>query len=74
MSLTLLSNPNPEVQLPKHLTTAESITEGIAKLQLDEETGEMVSKNELKNRLPFGQLRHHDHRARYHFSGGSEGK
>lgn len=27
------------------------ITEGAAKLQLDEETGEMVSKNELKKRL-----------------------
>lgn len=30
---------------------AEAITEGTAKLQLDEETGEMVSKNELKKRM-----------------------
>ncbi|KAH8173468.1 tRNA synthetases class I (E and q), catalytic domain-containing protein [Sarocladium implicatum] len=30
---------------------AEAITEGTAKLQLDEETGEMVSKSELKKRL-----------------------
>jgi glutaminyl-tRNA synthetase len=30
---------------------ADSITEGAAKLQLDEETGEMVSKGELKKRL-----------------------
>jgi glutaminyl-tRNA synthetase len=30
---------------------AGNITEGTAKLQLDEETGEMVSKNELKKRL-----------------------
>lgn len=30
---------------------AEAITEGAAKLQLDEETGEMVSKSELKKRL-----------------------
>lgn len=30
---------------------ADVITEGIAKLQLDEETGEMVSKSELKKRL-----------------------
>lgn len=30
---------------------ADAITEGAAKLQLDEETGEMVSKNELKKRL-----------------------
>jgi glutaminyl-tRNA synthetase len=30
---------------------ADAITEQIAKLQLDEETGEMVSKNELKKRL-----------------------
>jgi glutaminyl-tRNA synthetase len=28
-----------------------SITESLAKLQLDEETGEMVSKNELKKRM-----------------------
>jgi glutaminyl-tRNA synthetase len=32
-------------------TMAEAITEGTAKLQLDEETGEMVSKSELKKRL-----------------------
>ncbi|PQE20552.1 hypothetical protein CJF30_00001874 [Rutstroemia sp. NJR-2017a BBW] len=30
---------------------ADAITEGAAKLQLDEETGEMVSKSELKKRL-----------------------
>ncbi|KAL8382246.1 hypothetical protein RB595_006165 [Gaeumannomyces hyphopodioides] len=30
---------------------AEAITEGAAKLQLDEETGEMISKSELKKRL-----------------------
>lgn len=30
---------------------AEAITAGAAKLQLDEETGEMVSKSELKKRL-----------------------
>lgn len=30
---------------------AEAITEQTAKLQLDEETGEMVSKNELKRRI-----------------------
>jgi glutaminyl-tRNA synthetase len=30
---------------------ADTITEGAAKLQLDEETGEMVSKSELKKRL-----------------------
>ncbi|KAI0911483.1 glutaminyl-tRNA synthetase [Ustulina deusta] len=30
---------------------ADTITESTAKLQLDEETGEMVSKNELKKRL-----------------------
>lgn len=30
---------------------ADAITEGVAKLQLDEETGEMVSKGELKKRL-----------------------
>ncbi|TGO18052.1 hypothetical protein BPAE_0396g00020 [Botrytis paeoniae] len=30
---------------------ADAITEGMAKLQLDEETGEMVSKAELKKRL-----------------------
>ena len=30
---------------------ADMITESTAKLQLDEETGEMVSKNELKKRL-----------------------
>jgi glutaminyl-tRNA synthetase len=30
---------------------AENITGAVAKLQLDEETGEMVSKNELKKRL-----------------------
>ena len=30
---------------------ADAITEATAKLQLDEETGEMVSKNELKKRL-----------------------
>lgn len=30
---------------------ADAITEGAAKLQLDEETGEFVSKNELKKRL-----------------------
>lgn len=30
---------------------AEAITEGTAKMQLDEETGEMVSKGELKKRL-----------------------
>jgi glutaminyl-tRNA synthetase len=30
---------------------ADEITEGAAKLQLDEETGEMVSKGELKKRL-----------------------
>jgi len=30
---------------------ADAITEGTAKLQLDEETGEMVSKGELKKRL-----------------------
>ncbi|KEZ45447.1 Glutaminyl-tRNA synthetase [Scedosporium apiospermum] len=30
---------------------ADAITEAAAKLQLDEETGEMVSKNELKKRL-----------------------
>jgi glutaminyl-tRNA synthetase len=30
---------------------ADAITEGAAKLQLDEETGEMVSKGELKKRL-----------------------
>ncbi|KAH9906489.1 glutaminyl-tRNA synthetase [Xylariomycetidae sp. FL2044] len=30
---------------------ADQITEGAAKLQLDEETGEMVSKNELKKRM-----------------------
>jgi glutaminyl-tRNA synthetase len=30
---------------------AEAIVEGTAKLQLDEETGEMVSKGELKKRL-----------------------
>lgn len=29
----------------------DAITEGAAKLQLDEETGEMVSKNELKKRM-----------------------
>lgn len=32
-------------------TMADAITESAAKLQLDEETGEMVSKNELKKRL-----------------------
>ena len=32
-------------------TMADAITESTAKLQLDEETGEMVSKNELKKRL-----------------------
>lgn len=30
---------------------ADAITEGAAKLQLDEETGEMVSKGELKKRM-----------------------
>src|SRR3954463_3283349 len=30
---------------------ADAIVEGTAKLQLDEETGEMVSKGELKKRL-----------------------
>lgn len=30
---------------------ADAIAEGTAKLQLDEETGEMVSKNELKKRM-----------------------
>ena len=30
---------------------AEAITERTAKLQLDEDTGEMVSKNELKKRI-----------------------
>lgn len=30
---------------------ADAITEATAKLQLDEETGEMVSKSELKKRL-----------------------
>lgn len=30
---------------------ADAIAEGVAKLQLDEETGEMVSKGELKKRL-----------------------
>lgn len=30
---------------------ADAITENVAKLQLDEETGEMVSKSELKKRL-----------------------
>ncbi len=30
---------------------ADAITENVAKLQLDEETGEMVSKSELKRRL-----------------------
>lgn len=30
---------------------ADAITENVAKLQLDEETGEMVSKGELKKRL-----------------------
>lgn len=30
---------------------ADAITEGTAKLQLDEETGEMVSKGELKKRM-----------------------
>jgi glutaminyl-tRNA synthetase len=32
-------------------TMADAITEGAAKLQLDEETGELVSKGELKKRL-----------------------
>jgi Glutamyl- and glutaminyl-tRNA synthetases len=30
---------------------AENVTEAVAKLHLDEETGEMVSKNELKKRM-----------------------
>lgn len=30
---------------------ADAVAEGVAKLQLDEETGEMVSKGELKKRL-----------------------
>jgi glutaminyl-tRNA synthetase len=30
---------------------AENVLEGVAKFQLDEETGEMVSKSELKKRL-----------------------
>jgi hypothetical protein len=30
---------------------AEAVTESVAKLQLDPETGEMVSKNELKKRM-----------------------
>jgi glutaminyl-tRNA synthetase len=30
---------------------ADAVTEGTAKLQLDEETGEMVSKGELKKRM-----------------------
>jgi len=32
-------------------TMADAAAEGVAKLQLDEETGEMVSKGELKKRL-----------------------
>ena len=38
------------VQLTR-TSMADAITEGTAKLQLDEETGEMVSKGELKKRL-----------------------
>jgi len=34
-----------------NLIMAQSMAEGLAKLQLDPETGEMVSKNELKKRL-----------------------
>lgn len=30
---------------------ADAVAEGVAKLQLDEETGEMVSKGELKKRI-----------------------
>lgn len=30
---------------------ADAVAEGVAKLQLDEETGEMVSKGELKKRM-----------------------
>lgn len=30
---------------------ADAVAENVAKLQLDEETGEMVTKNELKKRL-----------------------
>jgi glutaminyl-tRNA synthetase len=30
---------------------ADAVTESVAKLQLDPETGEMVSKNELKKRM-----------------------
>lgn len=33
-----------------HITMVEGITEQVAKLQLDEKTGEMVFKNELKKR------------------------
>jgi hypothetical protein len=36
---------------PTRTSMADAITEGTAKLQLDEETGEMVSKGELKKRL-----------------------
>lgn len=47
----ILTNPCLLSDRPNRLTMAENITEGTAKLQLDEETGEMVSKNELKKRL-----------------------
>lgn len=39
------------LSLPSTVTMADQVTANVAKLQLDEETGEMVSKGELKKRL-----------------------
>lgn len=44
LHLTAVPHTNPD-------NMADAITEATAKLQLDEETGEMVSKGELKKRL-----------------------
>jgi len=46
-ALQIAANQQP----PNHLTMTESMAEGLAKPQLDTETGEMVSKSELKKRL-----------------------
>ena len=56
--MTTTSTSTSKIPLPTTTKTnkavsimADAITEGTAKLQLDEETGEMVSKSELKKRL-----------------------
>jgi hypothetical protein len=46
VTFVLIESPNDTF-----ITMADAVAEQTAKLQLDEETGEMVSKNELKKRM-----------------------